>query len=131
MINTIEGMAGVGKTTLAVHLAHRLAPRFPDGQLYVNLRGFDASGPCVTAAEALRSFLIALGVSARHLPADLDSQMALYRSILADRRVLIVLDNARDSQHVRPLLPGSCTCLVVITSRTQLRGLVATHGAAP
>ncbi|WP_405657130.1 BTAD domain-containing putative transcriptional regulator [Streptomyces sp. NBC_00079] len=131
VINTIEGMAGVGKTTLAVHLAHRLAPRFPDGQLYVNLRGFDASGPCVTAAEALRSFLIALGVSARHLPADLDSQMALYRSILADRRVLIVLDNARDSQHVRPLLPGSCTCLVVITSRTQLRGLVATHGAAP
>ncbi|MFM9444372.1 AfsR/SARP family transcriptional regulator [Streptomyces acidiscabies] len=131
VINTIEGMAGVGKTALAVHLAHRLAPRFPDGQLYVNLRGFDASGPCVTAAEALRSFLIALGVSARHLPAGLDSQMALYRSILADRRVLIVLDNARDSQHVRPLLPGSRTCLVLITSRTQLRGLVATHGAAP
>ncbi|MEX3099517.1 BTAD domain-containing putative transcriptional regulator [Streptomyces niveiscabiei] len=131
VINTIEGMAGVGKTALAVHLAHRLAHRFPDGQLYVNLRGFDVSGPCVSAAEALRSFLIALGVSARHLPADVDSQMALYRSILADRRVLIVLDNARDSQHVRPLLPGSCTCLVVITSRTQLRGLVATHGAAP
>ncbi|WP_427164217.1 AfsR/SARP family transcriptional regulator [Streptomyces sp. C1-1] len=131
VINTIEGMAGVGKTALAVHIAHRLAHRFPDGQLYVNLRGFDASGPCVTAAEALRSFLTALGVSARHLPADVDSQVALYRSILADRRVLVVLDNARDSQHVRPLLPGSSTCLVVITSRTQLRGLVATHGAAP
>ncbi|MEU2717282.1 BTAD domain-containing putative transcriptional regulator [Streptomyces sp. NPDC007205] len=131
VINTIEGMAGVGKTVLAVHLAHRLANRFPDGQLYVNLRGFDASGPYVTAAEALRSFLTALGVSARHLPADVDSQVALYRSILAGRRVLVVLDNARDSQHVRPLLPGSPTCLVVITGRTQLRGLVATHGAAP
>ncbi|MEU7060687.1 BTAD domain-containing putative transcriptional regulator [Streptomyces sp. NPDC046197] len=131
VISAIDGMAGVGKTILAVHLAHRLAHRFPDGQLYVNLRGFDPSGDSMAAAEAMRSFLIALGVPARQLPADLDSQVALYRSLLAGRRVLVVLDNARDSQHVRPLMPGSSSCLVIITSRTQLRGLVATHGARP
>ncbi|MEU8577100.1 AfsR/SARP family transcriptional regulator [Streptomyces asoensis] len=131
VISAIDGMPGVGKTTLAVHVAHRLAHRFPDGQLYVNLRGFDVSESAVPAAEVLRSFLTALGVPARDLPPDTDSRVALYRSLLAGQRMLILLDNALDSEHVRPLMPGSSTCLVIITSRTQLRGLVATHGARP
>ena len=129
VISAIGGMAGVGKTTLAVHWAHSVADRFPDGQLYVNLRGFHPSGSIMSAAEVIRSFLDAFGVPGQRIPAGLDAQAALYRSLLADRRVLIVLDNARDTEHVRPLLPGAPGCLVVVTSRSQLYGLVAGEGA--
>ncbi|MET0136634.1 MAG: BTAD domain-containing putative transcriptional regulator [Kibdelosporangium sp.] len=126
----IFGMAGVGKTTLAVHFAHTVAGRFPDGQLYVHLRGFDPNST-VTSSEAVRGFLEALGVAPHRMPADLDAQTALYRSLLAGRRVLVLVDDARDADHVRPLLPGTPGCMVVITSRTQLLGLVARNGAHP
>ncbi|WP_265565448.1 AfsR/SARP family transcriptional regulator [Streptomyces hygroscopicus] len=128
---TIGGMAGVGKTALAVRLAHSVADQFPDGQLYINLRGFDPAGAMVDASAAIRAFLSALGVSPKHVPKDVDAQAALYRSVLANRRLLIVLDNVRDSNHVRTLLPGSPGCLVIVTSRDQLAGLVATHGSHP
>ncbi|WP_345651165.1 AfsR/SARP family transcriptional regulator [Streptomyces tremellae] len=129
VISAIGGMAGVGKTTLAVHWAHEVADRFPDGQLYVNLRGFHPAGAVMPPGEALLSFLEALGVPAQQVPSGLGAQTALYRSLLADRRVLVVLDNARDSEQVRPLLPASPGCLAVVTSRNQLNGLVASDGA--
>ncbi|WP_189332849.1 AfsR/SARP family transcriptional regulator [Actinoplanes ianthinogenes] len=129
-ITAIAGTAGVGKTALAVHWAHRVAGRFPDGHLFVNLRGFDPDSRVMTPAEAIRRFLDALGVRPDLVPADLDAQAALYRTRLAGRRVLIVLDNARDTAQVRPLLPGSPACLVVVTSRNDLSGLVA-EGAHP
>ncbi|MBQ0827520.1 tetratricopeptide repeat protein [Streptomyces sp. RG38] len=131
VINAIGGMAGIGKTTLAVHWAHRIAHRFPDGQLCINLRGFDPTGTVVTPEEAVRIFLDALGVPPARIPASLDAQVALYRSLLARRRMLILLDNARDADQVRPLLPGSPGSLVVVTSRNQLAGLVAGEGAFP
>ncbi|MGW5498740.1 NB-ARC domain-containing protein [Streptomyces olivaceoviridis] len=128
-ISVIGGMAGVGKTALAVHWAHRVADRFPDGRLYVNLRGFHPTGSVMSPAEAIRSFIEALGVSGQAVPAGLDAQAALYRSLLAERRVLIVPDNARDTEQVRPLLPGAPGCLVPVTSRSWLYGLVAGEGA--
>jgi len=131
MISVIGGTAGVGKTALAVQWAHQIAHRLPDGQLYVNLRGFDPSGSPVTPAEALRGFLDALRVPPEHIPSGLDAQAALYRSLLAGRRMLIVLDNASDAGQVRPLLPAGPACLVLVTSRSQLTGLVATEGAFP
>ena len=127
----IWGTAGVGKTTLAVHWAQRARDRFPDGQLYVNLRGFDPSGSPMTAGEAVRGFLDALGVPPQRVPATADAQAGLYRSLLAGRRMLILLDNAHDADQVRPLLPGAPGCLVLVTSRNQLASLVATEGAQP
>jgi DNA-binding SARP family transcriptional activator/tetratricopeptide (TPR) repeat protein len=129
VISAINGTAGVGKTALAVHWSHQVADRFPDGQLYVNLRGFDPSGQPVQPTEAIQGFLDALGVPAQRIPAGLTEQAALYRSQLADRRILVVLDNARDTGQVRPLLPGSAQCLTVITSRDHLGGLIVSEGA--
>lgn len=128
-ISTINGMAGVGKTALALHWAHRVAGQFPDGQLYVNLRGYDASGQPADADEVVGKLLDAIGVGRARIPADLDSRTALYRSVLADKRMLILADNAKDSAQVRPLLPGSPGSMVVVTSRNQLDGLVAAEGA--
>jgi DNA-binding SARP family transcriptional activator len=130
VISAVAGMAGVGKTALAVHWAHRVAARFPDGQLYVNLRGY-GPGVAVTADEATGWFLAALGVPAAQIPADVQARCGLYRSVLAGRRALIVLDNARDAAQVRPLLPGGGGCLVVVTSRSALAGLAAAEGARP
>jgi DNA-binding SARP family transcriptional activator/tetratricopeptide (TPR) repeat protein len=127
----VSGSAGVGKTCLAVHWAHRVLDRFPDGQLYVNLRGFDPGGTAATPADVVWSFLEALGVAAQRVPAGLDAQTALYRSALADRRMLVLLDNARDAEQVRPLLPGAPGCVVLVTSRDPLTGLVAGAGAVP
>ncbi len=131
VISAVAGMAGVGKTALAVHWARRVAGRFPDGQLYVNLRGYDREGAAVTAEEVTGWFLVALGVPAGQIPADAQARSGLYLSVLAGRRVLIVLDNARDAAQVRPLLPGSAGCLVVVTSRSALAGLAAAEGARP
>ncbi|MEU5691297.1 BTAD domain-containing putative transcriptional regulator [Actinosynnema sp. NPDC020468] len=128
---TIGGTAGVGKTTLAVFWANQVAERFPDGQLYLNLRGFDPTGEPVKPAEAIRSVLDAFGVAPQDIPTALDGQVVLYRSVLANRRLLLVLDNARDAEQVRPLLPGDSPCFVVVTSRDRLAGLVANEGASP
>lgn len=130
-IALVTGGAGVGKTSLAVRWAHRVAGLFPDGQLHVNLRGFDPAGPPVTPSQAIRGFLDALGVPSARIPTDLDGQVGLFRSVVSGRRLLLVLDNARDADQVRPLLPGVRTCVTVVTSRNQLSGLVATDGARP
>ncbi|WP_232838279.1 AfsR/SARP family transcriptional regulator [Streptomyces geranii] len=129
VISAVSGTAGVGKTALAVHWARRAQQAFPDGQLYVNLHGFAPDGPAVSPAEAVRGFLDAFGVSPDRVPAGLEAQSGLYRSLLAGRRVLVVLDNARDAEQVRPLLPGSPGCLALVTSRKSLTGLAATEGA--
>ncbi len=121
----------MGKTTLAVHWAHRVKDRFPDGQLYVNLRGFDPGTIALTPAEALHGFLIALGVAIERIPTSLDGRAGLYRGWLAGRRMLVVLDNARDADQIRPLLPAGTDSLVLVTSRDQLPGLVATEAAQP
>ena len=130
-VAVISGTPGVGKTSLAVHWAHRVAGRFPGGQLHADLRGFSPAGTAVSPADALHGFLLALGVPPDRVPADLDARAALYRSRLAGQRVLVVLDNARDPAQVRPLLPGTPGCLAVVTSRQQLTALAVTENARP
>ncbi|MEV4726000.1 AfsR/SARP family transcriptional regulator [Micromonospora humida] len=127
-IVVIEGIPGVGKTTLATHLAYRVADEFPDGQLYADLRGLDPDA-ALAPGEVLQAFLHALGVRGPDIPVNDLARSGLYRSVLAERRVLIVLDNARDAEQVRPLLPGAPGSLVLVTSRYRLAGLAATHGA--
>ncbi|WP_461015407.1 ATP-binding protein [Streptomyces daliensis] len=127
-VYVITGTAGVGKTPLALHWAHGVRDQFPGGQLYVNLRGYDPGEP-VTAEQALDYFLRALGVAPSSIPARLEDRSALYRSLLADQRVLVVLDNAATVSQVRPLLPGGPDCLVLVTSRHRFSGLVARDGA--
>ncbi|GLL02271.1 AfsR/SARP family transcriptional regulator [Dactylosporangium matsuzakiense] len=131
LISAVSGTAGIGKTTLAVHWAHRVRHHFPDGQLYVNLRGFDPGHAAMDPADALRGFLDALAVPAARIPTGLDAQIDLYRSRLAGKRMLVVLDNANHADQVRPLLPGEPGCLAVITSRNQLNGLADTGGFHP
>ncbi|MFF4256770.1 BTAD domain-containing putative transcriptional regulator [Streptomyces sp. NPDC001663] len=129
VVSALSGMGGVGKTALAVHWARRMRPAFPDGQLYVNLRGFDPGGAPLAPERTVRGFLDALGVPATRVPESLDAQVGLYRSLLSGRRVLVVLDNACDADQVRPLLPGAPGCLALVTSRGPLTGLAAAQGA--
>lgn len=127
----ISGAAGTGKTSLAVHWAHRVAARFPDGQLYLNLRGFDPSGIPMDPTEAIDTLLDTLDVPIERIPAGRPAKVGLYRSLLAGRRVLVVLDNACDCEQLRPLLPSAAGCTAVVTSRDDLTGLVVSEGAQP
>jgi DNA-binding SARP family transcriptional activator/cytochrome c-type biogenesis protein CcmH/NrfG len=129
VISAIAGTPGVGKTALAVHWAHLVADQFPDGQLYVNLRGYDPAQP-VSPADALAGFLRSLGVPGQDIPPEADQRTARYRSLIADKQMLVILDNAGSAGQVRPLLPGSASCAVLVTSRDALAGLVARDGAA-
>ena len=129
VVAAVSGTAGVGKTALAIHWAHRVASRFPDGQLYVNLRGFHPGGRPVDPSRVLHGFLQALGLPLKRIPVDLPGRAAAYRSLMTGRRMLVVLDNARGAEQVRPLLPGSAGCCVLITSRDRLTPLIATEGA--
>jgi tetratricopeptide (TPR) repeat protein len=122
VISAIDGTAGIGKTALAVHWARRVADRFPDGQLYVNLRGFDIGQP-MRSGEALDVLLSALDVPPERVPQNLDAQAGLFRTLLADRRMLVVLDNARNAEQVRPLISGASGCFTLITSRNRMAGL--------
>ncbi|MCQ9129748.1 AfsR/SARP family transcriptional regulator [Streptomyces hilarionis] len=128
VVSAVSGTAGVGKTALAVRWAHRMREAFPDGQLYVDLRGYDPDEP-VSAAQALAGFLTALGVPGQEIPLRLHDRAARYRTAVDGRRLLVLLDNAASAAQVRPLLPGSPTCKVVITSRDSLSSLVSVHGA--
>ncbi|MET0426755.1 MAG: BTAD domain-containing putative transcriptional regulator, partial [Actinoplanes sp.] len=127
----LSGMGGAGKTSLAVDWTHRIAADFPDGQLHLNLRGFDAGERQLQPAEALNMLLESIGIDPAVAGDSVDIRAARFRSALADRRMVVLLDNARDSEQVRPLLPGSAGCLVIVTSRNRLPGLVAHEGAWP
>lgn len=128
VISTVAGTAGVGKTALAVHWGHRVRDHFPDGQLYINLRGFAVDAP-VRPIEALVHLLRSLGEPAEQIPVDEQTAAGRYRSLLAGRQALVVLDNAVNADQVRPLLPGGSGCLVLVTSRDRLTGLLASDGA--
>jgi DNA-binding SARP family transcriptional activator/tetratricopeptide (TPR) repeat protein len=128
-VAAISGTAGVGKTALAVGWAQQIAGRFPDGQLYANLRGFGPSGSPAAPAEVIRGFLDALGIAPQRIPRGPVAQGELYRSVLAGRRVLIVLDNARDEDQVRALLPAIPGSVVLVTSRSEMAGLAVANGA--
>ncbi|NUT36379.1 MAG: AfsR/SARP family transcriptional regulator, partial [Hamadaea sp.] len=131
VISTIGGTGGIGKTALAVHWAHSVRDRFPDGQLYLNLRGFDPGGQAMSAGTALRTLLELLGVPPAKLPTTMEAQAGLYRGKLAGARMLLVLDNARDAEQIRPLLPGTPGSMVLVTSRSDLASLVAAEDARP
>jgi DNA-binding SARP family transcriptional activator len=130
-VSAIVGTAGIGKTAIAVHWAHQVADQFPDGQLYVNLRGFGSAGSVMRPREAIQTLLAALAVPESRLPAGLDAQAARYRSALAGKRMLVLLDNARNAEQIRPLLPGAPGSLVLVTSRNRLASLVAVESARP
>ena len=130
-VGVITGPAGVGKTTLAVHWAHHAAAQFPDGQIYIDLQGFSPAGKLTTPTEAVRAILDALGMAATRLPHSLTGQIGLYRSLVAGKRLLIVLDNARNAEQARPILPGGPECVTLVTSRDRLTGLIATEAASP
>ncbi|GIH03764.1 SARP family transcriptional regulator [Rhizocola hellebori] len=129
VVVALSGLAGVGKTTLAVHWAQRAAPAFPDGQLYLDLRGFHVSGSPMAPIDAVRHLLTSLAFPADQIPTQQEAQIGLYRSLVSGRKILLVLDNARDAEQIRPLLPGSGGCLVIVTSRNQLASLAITSGA--
>jgi transcriptional regulator with XRE-family HTH domain len=131
LVTTVTGPAGVGKTALAVRWAHQAAAEFPDGQLSVNLRGTGPSGPPLTPSDAVRLLLAAQGIPARQVPEQAEAQMCFYHSTLAGKRMLVILDNARDAAQIRPLLPSSPTCRVIVTSRNQLPSLTAIEAARP
>ncbi|MEU3921830.1 tetratricopeptide repeat protein [Streptomyces sp. NPDC029004] len=127
VISALAGAAGVGKTALAVYWAHATRDRFPDGDLYINLQGYDA-GPPLSAHQALEHALVSLDAAPGSIPHGLDARVNLYRTLVSSRRMIIVLDNARDAAQVRPLLPGTSPSLILVTSRSRLSGLVAREG---
>uniref|UniRef100_UPI002F918F97 ATP-binding protein n=1 Tax=Streptomyces anthocyanicus TaxID=68174 RepID=UPI002F918F97 len=131
VISSIGGMAGVGKTALAVHWAHQMSERFPDGQLYVNLRGFEDSGEPLDPGAALGVFLRGLGLPSTDIPSATEQRSALFRRRAASLKLIVILDNARDTEQARPLLPGAPGCLTIVTSRNRLLGLAAADGASP